>query len=80
MIEHVEAFDDVRVVYIAKNLDFTADLTAYHFLVVSVYDLEGVDPTRRAVEHLVHRPTRTRAHPVLPLEFGEGEGGVGVGA
>lgn len=53
MIEHVVTLDDVWVVDVAEDLDFTADLTADGVFVVAVDDFEGEDFARWAVEDFV---------------------------
>lgn len=85
VVEHVEAFHDVGIVNIAKNLDFSADLKADVLLVVAIDDLESVDLAGRTVEDLVDGAARSGAYAVDLLEVGEahrvggGRGGSGGG-
>lgn len=47
------ASDDVRVIDVAENLDFTAHLIADGVVVVAVDHFEGIDFSRGAVEDFV---------------------------
>lgn len=53
VIEHVVAFDNVRVVDVAEDEDFTADLVSDGVFVVSVDDFEGVELYGWAVDDFV---------------------------
>ena len=70
VVEHVVAFDHVRVVHVAEDLDFGADLGAYQVLVVPVYDLEGEGSTHRLVDHSVHGPSYAALDSIGSLELG----------
>ena len=70
MVENVVAFDHVRVVHVAKDLDFGADLGAHQVLVVLVYDLEGEGSTHRLVDYSVHGPSYAALNSIGSLELG----------
>ena len=69
MVEHVVAFDHVRVVHVAEDLDFGANLGAHKVLMVPVYDLEGEGSTHRLVDHSVHGPSCAALDSIGSLEL-----------
>ena len=73
MIEHVVAFNDVRVVDIAKDLDLTADRLAYRVFVVAVDDFQSVESARWPVDDFVDGASAAASDSVDSIEFRETE-------
>lgn len=74
VIEQVVAFDDVRVVDVAEDLDFAAHLIAYGVFVVAVNHLESVEFTSGAVEDFVNSAAGAAADAADALQLGVLEG------
>ena len=70
VVEHVMAFDHIRVVHAAEDLNFDVDLVKHWVLVGLVYDLEGEDAARPLVDHLIHGPTGVAPNLIGSLELG----------
>ena len=73
MIEHIVAFNDVRVVDVAEDLDLAADLVANCVFVVAVYDFESVDAAGWAVDDFVDGSSASSSDSVDLVELGEAE-------
>lgn len=73
MIEHVVAFNDVRVVDVAEDLDLAADLVANGVFVVAVDDFESVEAAGWTVDDFVDGSAAAASDSVDSVELGEAE-------
>jgi hypothetical protein len=73
VIEHVVAFNDVRVVNVTKDLDLTADRVPYGVFVVSVDDFQSVEAARWTVDDFVDGASAAASDSVDSIEFRETE-------
>lgn len=71
MIVHIVALNDVRVIYTAEDLDFTADLAANGIVVVTVNHFEGENTGRRTMDGFINGAATAAADSVVSLEFRE---------
>ncbi|KAL2243132.1 UNVERIFIED_CONTAM: hypothetical protein Sindi_0431200 [Sesamum indicum] len=70
VIEEIVAFDDVRVVDIAKDLDFAAHLNADGVVVVAIDDFEGVEFAGGSVKDFVDGAAGTATDATDAVELG----------
>ena len=73
MIEHIVAFNDVRVVDVAEDLDLAADLVANGVFVIAVDDFESVYAAGWTVDDFVDGSAASSSDSVDLVELGEAE-------
>lgn len=71
MIVHVMALDNVLVIHVSEDLNFSMDLTAHGFLVGTVYNLKRVKTTSESVTDLIHGASAAATNPIEALELNE---------
>lgn len=71
VVEHIVAFDNVKIVDVAEDLDFAADLAAYGVFVVPVDNFEGVVFSGGSVDDFVDGATAAASDSVHSVELGE---------
>lgn len=74
VIEHVVTLDDVEVIDVTKNLDFSTDLTTNFVFMVSVDNFESEVAAGGAMEDFVNGSTAAASDSIDTVELGEVDG------